>query len=326
MSKNKNMKLQLAELRARAVLAKSEADIHKAADVISAFRSQSDYSFNHTWSYVGSILGCVMFMLAWWGQMDFNPSERLWVKAGGAVLAIGSLVVIYLRYKDVKTTGDDLYIRAAAIQAGIERDYDFNGKAYWQQLRSLFSMFDCGDEGQCITKRYLGGVDNTPFTLFEFKYVKVRRSHTTDSNGNSRTQKTRTTHYKYGMIVQFDNFNYLSLNTRNSANGFNQKWDSSSHRFNKLFKVRCSSEVLAAKFFEPKVVLKFEDDFSFVKALDLTSQSVACIELPKEVFPTQMPTPSLKNTSEYLDMLRSPAQILLLERTKELIRFINEEK
>jgi hypothetical protein len=321
-SRNSRLKMHLAELRARATLAKSDADIKKAADIVKNFAVQTQYRFNHTWSYIAAVLGVVMFSLGTWAQLELNQSDKLWVQAGGVVLVVASLAVIFLRYKAIKDTGDALYVRAAAIQAGIERDYEFNAKEYWQQLASLFSLFNVGDEGQSITKRYLGGVDSTPFTLFEFKYVNVTRSTSTDSNGNTRTTTSKQTHYKYGMIVQFEDFSYLSLNVR----GLPEKWDSSSRRFNKLFKVRCASAMKAAKFFDPKTVLAFEDQFSFVKSLDVTSQSVVCIELPKEVFPTRMATPNLHKTDAYIKHLLAPAELPLLNGARDLIHCINEQK
>jgi hypothetical protein len=321
-SRNKILKNHLDELKAHAITAKNEQDIAKAAEHISRFSKSHKYQFNHTLVFIGLGLAFLTAVLSFWSQMDFTYDQRIWLRIGSGLVAVPCIAIIYLRYALIKNVGNQLYVRSVAINAGIERDYDFNSKAYWKELRQIFPLFNCGDESQSITKRYLGGVDTTPFTLFEFKYVNVTRSTTTDSKGNSRTTESRSTHYKYGMLVQFIDFNYLCLN----AKRFSTKWDSASRAFNKLFKVRCATEIQAAKFFDPKAVLNFADKFSFLKSMDVNSQSVACLELPKSVFPSQVSKPSLSNTDDFVQQLRNPARIPMLDDAKSLIQFINQNK
>ena len=321
-SRNKTLKAHLGELKAHAITAKSKDDIDRVAQHISQFSQRSTYKFNHTLAIIGLVLAGLSSLLSFWAQMDFSYDQRIWMRIGGFVVGVVCLTNIWMRLASIQRIGDQLYVRAVAINAGIERDYSFNGKSYWRELKSLFPLFNCGEDSQSITKRYIGGVDSTPFTLFEFKYVNVTTHYTTDSNGNSRQSKSRNTIYKYGMLVQFDNFNYLCLN----AKRFPGKWDSASRTFNKLFKVRCATEIQAAKFFDPKVVLAFADNFTFIKSMDVTRQSVACFELPKNIFPTQVKKPSLRKPTEFVQQLTHPTEIPLLEKAKNLIQFINENK
>jgi len=321
-SRNKILKDHLGELKAHAITAKSKEDIDTAVQYISRFSRRNAYKFNHTLAIIGLILASLVFLLSFWAKMDLSYDQRIWMRIGGFALGVVCIANIWLRFASVKGVGDDLYVRAVAINAGIERDYSFNGKSYWRELKSIFPLFNCGDESQSITKRYLGGVDSIPFTLFEFKYVNVTTHYTTDNNGNSRASKSRNTIFKYGMLVQFTQFNYLCLN----AKRFCGKWDSSSRTFNKLFKVRCATEIQAAKFFGPKVVLAFADKFNFIRSMDVNAQSVACFELPKDIFPTQVKKPSLRKPTEFVQQLRQPSQIPMLENAKNLIQFINENK
>ena len=322
MTKNSALKQHLGELKAHAITAKSKIDIDKAAQTITSFARSNGYKFNHTMALIGIGLASLLGLLSFWSQMDVSDGQRLWMRIGGLVLGLFCIAIMWRRFSSVKNIGSQLYVRAVAINAGVERDYEFDGKAYWRELKSSFGLFKCGDEGQCITKRFLGKVNNTSFILFEFKYVNVTRSTSTDSNGNTRTSESRSTHYKYGMLVQFSEFNYLTLNTKRFAT----KWDSASRTFNKLFKVRCATEIQAAKFFDPKVVLAFADNFGFIKSMDVNSQSLACFELPKHVFPTQVKKPSLRNADDFVQQLRQPAQIPMLESAKQLIQFINQNK
>ena len=321
-SRNKTLKEHLGELKAHAIAAKSKDDINRVAQHISQFSRRNAYSFNHSLAIIGLGLAVLSILLSFWTQMDLSYEQRIWMRIVGFVIGLACIANIWIRIASVKHIGNQLYVRAVAINAGMERDYAFNGENYWQELKTIFPLFNCGDESQSITKRYLCGVDSTPLTLFEFKYVNVSTQHSTDNNGNSRTSKTKTTHYKYGMLVQFIDFNYLSLN----AKRFSVKWDSASRTFNKLFKVRCASEIQAAKFFDPKVVLAFTDQYNFIKSMDVNAQSVACFELPKDVFPTQVKKPSLRKPEDFVRQLEQPARIPMLEDAKRLIQFINENK
>lgn len=321
-SRNSRLKHHLVTLKAYAVAAKTIQDIDKAAQHIETYSRSAQYKFNHSLGFIGVALAVLLVSLSYWGQMDLSYDQRIGMRITSFVLALATIASIWKRYASIKSVGDQLYVRAVSINAGIERDYQFNGKAYWRELKATFPVFDCGDEGQTITKRYIGGVDATPFTLFEFKYVNVTTHYSTDSNGNSRTTKARNTQYKHGLLVQFEGFNYLTLN----ANRFSTKWDSASRTFNKLFKVRCASEILAAKFFDPKVVLAFVDKYNFIKSMDVSSQSVACFELPKSIFPTQVAKPSLRQPDDFVKQLKTPVKIPLLESSKELVQFINENK
>ncbi|MFT5900561.1 MAG: hypothetical protein ACI97K_003233 [Glaciecola sp.] len=321
-SRNKHLKSHLERLKAYAITAKSKNDIDKAAQHIGDYSKGGQYKFNNSLAFIALALAVLSLLLSYWGQMNLSYDQRIGMRVFSFVAALVSIVTIWLRYASIKSVGDQLYVRAVAINAGIERDYEFNGKAYWSELKDIFPLFNCGNEGHSITKRYLGGVDTTPFTLFEFKYVNVTRSSSTDSNGNSRTTTTKSTIYKYGMLVQFDNFNYLTLN----AGRFSMKWDSASRTFNKLFKVRCASEIQAAKFFDPKVVLAFADKYHFIESMDVNSNSIACFELPKGVFPSEVKKPSLRRINDFVQRLKAPVKIPLLESSKELVQFINENK
>ena len=89
---------------------------------------------------------------------------------------------------------------------------------------------------------------------------------------------------------------------------------------------RFFSHLQAAKFFDPKVVLAFTDKYNFIKSMDVNAQSVACFELPKDVFPSQVKKPSLRKPTDFVQQLQQPTQIPMLEDAKSLIQFINENK
>nr|WP_136250388.1 hypothetical protein [Ningiella ruwaisensis] len=324
MHKNRNARLNahLGELNAWALAAKNLNDIQETAERIRRFARSQRYVHNNLFLWFFTVLGSIVCLLGFWPQFHVSPDTRLILKIIGGFTALGCAFGIYWRYAKVKQAGDKLYIRAVAIAAGVTRDYSYDPKALWYELKDRFHMFNDGDEGQKISTRYTGNDQGIDFELVEFRYVDVRRYTTTDGKGRTRTKTQKTTKYKYAMLVQMSEFNFLSINVPR----FSQAWDSASHSFNSKFKVRCASEIKAAKFFDPKVVLAFTDQFAFIKSLDVTPMSRVCIELSHEVMPTKVSTPSLREPDTYLARLVAPSKLVLLERAKALIHFINENK
>jgi hypothetical protein len=301
-SRNFALKQQLAILEARAIYAKTREDIQKIVSYIKDYSQSHQYKHNNSLLWLSLVFAALVGALSYWQPMDISSDTRFYMLVASGISALLTLILFYMRYAEVKRVGDSVYIRSVAINAGVVRDYRFDGKAYWKQLRGMFSLFNCGDEGQTITTRYLGGVQDK-----ENEYV---------------TTTSRTKHFKYGMLVQFSDFNYLSLNVRRFAT----KWDSASRLFNRKFTVYCRSELQAAKFFDPKAVLKFADEFAFLKSMDISSDSVACFELSKDVFPTKVRSPSLRNPEQFISALESPDKLPALEQAQKLIAFINENK
>ncbi|MDT0593313.1 hypothetical protein [Glaciecola petra] len=323
-SRNNKLKTHLAILQARAIHAKTSEDISVISKLIQEYSAKHQYSHNNSLLWLSLAIAGLVGGLSYWQQLHITQDTRFYMQVLSAITGCLTLILFYMRYAEIKRVGDAVYIRSVAINAGVVRDYQFDGRSYWKQLSGMFSLFNTGDESQTITTRYLGGMPGdehqgpTPYTLFEFKYVRVTRS--TNSKGGTRT--SRSTHYKYGMLVQFSDFNFLSIN----VNRFPNKWDSSSRAFNKRFKVRCASEIQAAKFFDPKAVLAFVDEFSFIKSMDVTPSSVVCFELPKEIFPSKVKTPSLTNTTTFINSLETPHKLPALEQAQKLIAFINQNK
>lgn len=325
MSINKELNQTLESISAIAHTAKSHSDVEKAITLIQKQRDGRGFIHNNTLYWAVFALSCLTVLLSIWQQMDFSIETRQNLKLIFIPIGLSSLAIIWFRYRKVVNTGKRLYVRAVSIKAGVERLYNFDARAEWRRLAQTYGMFNAGDEGQKISAMYQGevgqGDDNkVAYKLFEFRYVDVSTHISTDSNGRTRTHKTKTTRFKYGILAEFKNFNSISINRRS----FSTKWDSASRTFNKKFKVRCSNEMAAAKFFDPKTVLAFVDDFHFLKSLEPSIDSVVCLELPKDIFPTNIHSPSLRQTSQFINELQSPRSIPRLEKSKELLQLIQQ--
>lgn len=350
-SRNAQLKYHLAQLEAHAHAAKSQADITLITRKIEQYTNSTKsahtnaYKFNHTLPIIGLCLSLLCALLYVWDQMNISEDQRTFLLLFSVVSALGCIAIILSAYKRINAVSTLVYARAVAIKAGVERNYDYNPKQYWKELKGTFSLFDRGDEGQAIIKRYSGSIggevsgkiagettgeipreitgtgNSIPFTLIEFKYIDASSRAANSGGGLNTMQKQRTTHFRYALLTQFSEFNYLSVNVKR----FTIKWDSTNSRFNKLFKIRCANELKAAKFFDPKTVLAFVDDYYFIKSIDVTSAGFVCIELPKDVFPSQVKSPSLKQHKQFLQQLNNPATVPLLEKSKELVQVIHKQ-
>lgn len=321
MSRNAKLTKHLSTLQAYAHGARTQADIHAIANIIAQYTRVNTYKFNNTPAIIGLCLSLLGFVLYWWGVLNISNHQYFYLFLFNIAIAIACVAIIFARYKRIKTLSTLVYARAVAIKAGINRDYNYNPKLYYKELKQTFSLFTLGSEGQSISKKYVGNIDNIPFTLVEFRYIETS-TRTTHNGTTTSSHKKRSTHYKYAVLVEFRAFNYLTVNTKR----FNKKWDSTNSRFNKLFKIRCANEIATAKFFDPKTVLAFVDNYSFIKSLDVTSSGTACIEVPKEVCPSKVKSTSLRDHQQFIKDLKNPVSISLLEKTKELVQLINKQQ
>ena len=325
MSFNKELNQTLESLSAIAHTAKSDSDLKKAVTLIQKQIDARGFIHNNNLFWTLFAVSFLFVLLSMWHQMDFSFDTRQHLKLIFIPTGLSSLAFIWYRYLKVVNTGKRLYVRAVSIKAGVERLYDYDARSQWQRLAQTYGMFNDGDENQKISAMYQGEIgqddeNKVPYRLFEFHYVDVSTRISTDSKGRTRTHKTRTTRFKYGILAEFNNFNSISINRRS----FSTKWDSASRAFNKNFKVRCINEMAAAKFFDPKTVLAFADDFHFLKSLEPSVDSVACLELPKDIFPTNVRSPSLRQASQFITELQSPRSIPMLEKCKALLHLIQQ--
>lgn len=318
---NTALENHLAELGSATLAATNQQDINAIAEKIQCFSASNKYQVSQpvigTLTLICALAAPILFVLEAKRALFVDSSLILLTAAAALILSI----IYFARRRKVKSIGNEIFYKSVAIANGLWQEYQFDGRQMWQELRKQFGFFKCGDEGQNIVSLYHGKTeDDKDFRLFKFKYVEVQEEEDEDSDGNKTRRTTRTTHHKYGILTELPSFKGIVIN---ASNRHKEKWDSASRAFNKRFKIRCANPVEAAKFFTPSTVLKFEEEFSGIKSLDVHENNLACIGLQREVLPDSSKAPKLKNAENFVSMLLSPPQLTELNTAKSLISHIH---
>ncbi|KZN58777.1 hypothetical protein [Pseudoalteromonas luteoviolacea] len=308
------LKEHLAKLTLLSHQAATKQDIKHIASLIEKFSQSHSYQKKQP-----IVLGTLLFS-AIIGTATFIDGSQESVSLTMGAVFIVSLLIFLTRSLQATSVGKEIFRKAIEIENELECQ-TFDGKKLWYELRKKFSVFNEGDEGQHITALYNSKTEcGEAFSLFQFTYVEVKEEEETDSDGNTTKKTTRTTYHKYGLLSSIPNLSALSIN----AKFFKGKWNSASKKFNRMFRVRCESEMLPAKLFTPSVILEFEERFKALKAFEANNEE-QCFVFSSKIMPSTFVKGSIKKTSEFIDSLESPPKIAELQTAKELISYINSK-
>ncbi|MBV1934609.1 MAG: hypothetical protein KUG59_07955 [Parvibaculaceae bacterium] len=123
-----------------------------------------------------------------------------------------------------------------------------------KSLAQSFGEFRRGDHKrgfkQVLQSHFSGEEHSFTYRYFHFHYVDKRNG----SKGSTYY------HYdRYGLLVQFDFAQSMAIQNYERQKNWGNKFKTASIRFNKIYKVDAASEMDAAKFLKPKVVVALED-------------------------------------------------------------------
>jgi hypothetical protein len=308
------LKEHLAELSRLSQLATTKQDIKHITSLIEKF------SQTHSYKKKQPLVLAVILLSAVFGIATVLDGRLEGIAPLLGATFLISLIVYFSRASKATIAGKELMCRAIEIENKLSPQ-KIDGEKLWYELQKKFPIFNDGDEGQEITKLYSSTTEcGIPFSLFEFEYVDVDEEESTDSDGNTQTETTRTTHYTYGVLCHLKNLSGFSINSRL----YRGKWNTASKKFNRMFRVRCESEMLPAKFFTPSVILEFEERFKALKAFEANNEE-QCFVFSSKIMPSEFAKGSIKQTSEFLNSLENPPRIAELHTAKELISYIDSK-
>lgn len=137
---------------------------------------------------------------------------------------------------------------------------------YIHWLQNQFDGFSLGNHANEIHKRYEGLFEGEEhrfkYQYFHYHYVtkRVEEDPASFQRGrHGRRSRTVYDHYdRFGIIVPFDSVKGVKLSRRGFSLFGGSGYRTASNAFNKLFNVSALSEMMAAKFLKPRIVVEFE--------------------------------------------------------------------
>ena len=197
--------------------------------------------------------------------------------AAGALLLTGIIyaAVRFVRKSSLDGLSDRIHYKTSLFDYGLT-PVAVNAKGKARELGGRFKAFLIGNHSREIRSLLKGSYEGKEhqfnYEHYHFHYVNQREETytTTDSKGNVRV-RTRTVydHFdRYGFIVPFGFTQALRISEWQLA-FFSPKWKSSSVSFNKNFNVEAASEMDAAKFLTPKILVEIEAAGQALTGMDL---------------------------------------------------------
>ena len=187
----------------------------------------------------------------------------------GPAVVLAIIAASWLSYRmqqDNRFSGlsDKIYHKSTLFDYGLRSEVVSPSREA-ERLGQKFSTFKCGNHKREIRSVQTGQYEQDEiaysYRLFHFHYVDRRTETytTTDSNGNIRT-RTRVVydHYdRYGFLLPFGYARGLRITKNALGFGFGG-WKSASDKFNRKFTVHAETEIEAARFLRPKVLLAID--------------------------------------------------------------------
>ena len=274
-SHNKRLKAALAEIGLRVDQAKNDDDLVNSIKLLGGFPTPVGFDNNRLNMVsagviaLAAVVGAAVYFLA------ADIIYMVLAAAGAGIMVVIYGAVRYSRKNSLTGLSDKIHYRTSLFDYGLS-PVPFSGKSKARELGARFKAFQLGNYSREVRELlrgdYKGAEHSFSYDHYHFHYVNQRTETytTTDSKGNVRV-RTRTVydHYdRYGFIVDFKYARAMRVSE--GGLGFFQKgWKSSSVSFNKHFNVAADSEMEAAKFLTPKVLIEIESAGEALRGMDL---------------------------------------------------------
>ena len=275
-SHNKRLKAALAEIESRVNGAKNDTDLVDAITLLSDYPVPVKYDNNRLNMISAGVIALATLIAA---AVYFLAGDITYIVLAAAAAGIAIVVygaVRYSRKNSLTGLSDKIHYRTSLFDYGL-KPVPFSAKTKARELGGRFKAFQMGNYAREIREllhgEYEGAEHSFAYDHYHFHYVNQRTETytTTDSKGNVRV-RTRTVydHFdRYGFIVDFKYAQAMRVSEGGLGFFSGGGWKSSSVSFNKNFKVAADSEMEAAKFLTPKVLVEIESAGEALRGMDL---------------------------------------------------------
>lgn len=263
--------------------ARSIEDLVNAIQDVKRFGQPVKY--NHTVHYVlASILLFLAASVGMYHYVDSGTFSNLEI-ALIVIPVVISIVIfgyIYSQSRSITGLSDAIYNKNLLFDNALEH-VNVDAKNQAQLLEQRFYEFNRGNHSREILSLYKGVYQGQEYTFdyhyYHFHYVDRRTETSTDSKGRTRTRTVYDRYDRYGIYLPFPFVASLAIVSSLPSGLRGTRFKPASNRFNKYYKVYSDTELTAAKFLKPKVVIELEDisgQFNLIN-FEFNAQSDLCM-------------------------------------------------
>lgn len=260
---------RLTELLQQALLdiemAKSEDQLVAVIERVRAFDGPLAYHF--IWSKLLVAFAAMVALFLGFGYLAIDNTE-LWAVLVAlvpcAMFALAGFKHMWSRNGRISGVAARLYQRNMLFDNGLRELDPRELPALEARLLMEFAELRRGNHSRKLMAGYAGRCQGDAhtfsYTFYHLHYVDRRTETSKDSKGNKQTRTIDTHHDRYGIVVPFPYVSEMAILSYGAGvEGLKGvSYQPSSNRFNRLFRVIAGSEMTAARFLKPTVVLACE--------------------------------------------------------------------
>jgi len=261
---NKKLTALLKSIKISAQQSNNSADILDAVKMAKAF--EGDIKFQHNPFYLCSGAAIATAVLIWYqpqiiSQWELDHNLFLSILA---VLAIVPLIFVYTQRKKITSLSDFIFAKDCRFDNHMESISVSDSVI--SQLPTRFIEFKRGNYSRkFISATHVAAQHSAlanEYYLYKFHYVDRRTVTTTSTDANGKvTTSTKTVydHYdRYGITLDFGFIKQFQISNKRMLRK-PRDYNSASIAFSKKFAIGASTELAAAKYLKPKIVLLVMD-------------------------------------------------------------------
>ncbi|WP_347253812.1 hypothetical protein [Leminorella grimontii] len=280
---NRRLAELLAQVSQAVEAAESQDGLVAAIERVRAF--DGPLAFNHTRPKLVACLALLAAALV--GGYQYYAYRHL--SAPVVILmvifglcAVGLFIYMWRKSSRIRALAERLYQRDLLFDNDM-RELGDELPQLEKQLFSNFYEFNRGNYSRELSAgyegRYQGATHAISYHFYHFHYVDKRTEVSTDSKGRVRTRTVYDHYDRYGIMLPFRYVSHLAIIGKSVSGLKGSDYKPSSNRFNKLFKVIADTEMTAARFLKPTVVLACEEAANGFSALNLefNAQAQLCM-------------------------------------------------
>ncbi|KXI30075.1 hypothetical protein [Paraglaciecola hydrolytica] len=321
-SANQQLQLFLKSLENKIVMARNRDELTAILHQIESFGRPLKYDNSRYWF---SLLGALLVAGVSFFYLNENPQTPvvMWLLGLSGITVLVFAVLIFMRRSKISSLSDALYLRDVYLDNNWQHE-PFHGKRLAAQLAQQFNEFKRGNhlrEIQWLVKgHYQGQEHQFEYHAYTFHYVDRRTVSTTDSKGRHRTRTVYDHHYRYGLYLPFEFVSGITISSSWFGSFFGSTYKPASTEFNRRFKVNAHSEMAAAKFLKPAVVVELEDLGKELTGLNLEFSSLGqlCMSFTPNICKWQRQH-GLDEPAAFLREIKQNQKIPLLQQTLQRI-------
>jgi hypothetical protein len=321
-SANQQLQLFLNSLENKIATARNRDELTTILQQIESFGRPLKYDNSRYWYSLLTAAVVAGISLLYLYNVP-NTVVALWSLGLSGITVLVFAILIFSRRSKISSLSDTLYQRDVYLDNNWQ-DEPYSGKRLAAELAQQFNEFKRGNhlrEIQWLVKgHYLGQEHQFEYHAYTFHYVDRRTVSTTDAKGRHNTRTVYDHHYRYGLYLPFEFVSGITISSSWFGSFFGSTYKPASTEFNRYFKVNAHSEMAAAKFLKPAVVVEIEDLGKELTGLNLEFSSLGqlCMSFAPNICKWQRQH-GLDEPTAFLAEINQNQKIPLLQQTLQRI-------